>query len=147
MATRTDVFNGGIAPTWNGAYGLVATRKRVDLAQVIAEFGAIATGDVFQLFTMPKGFKPTASSFVVIKPDTGSGSLVVTPGATTYGLATTADLKAAIGTVSDKSPASPAVLAADTTVTVTLTGTTATDGIFEFVVMGYWLGPLPGDEA
>ena len=146
MATRTDILNGGIAPmAWNGTYGLVPVRKRVDIAAIIAEFGAIATGDVFQLFTMPANFKPVQSTIVVIRPDTGSGSLTAALGAATYGLTTARDLKAAAGTVYDNVPAAETVLAAETTASVTLTGTTATDGVFDVVVMGFWLGPLPGD--
>ena len=100
MATRTDILNGGIAPmAWNGTYGLVPVRKRVDIAAIIAESGAIATGDVFQLFTMPANFKPVQSTIVVIRPDTGSGSLTAALGAATYGLTTARDLKAAAATI------------------------------------------------
>ena len=145
MSTRTDILNGGIAPTFNGTYGLVAVRKRIDLAEIIAEFGAIATGDVFQLFTMPAAFKPVQSAIVVIEPDTGSGSLTAALGASTYGLTTARNLKAVKGTVYDNVPAAETVLAAETTASVTLTGPTATDGVFDVVIMGFWLGALPGD--
>ena len=148
MATRTDILDGGIAPmTWNGSYGLVPVRKRVDLAAIIAEFGAITTGDVFNLFTMPANFKPVQSSLVVIKADTGSSTLTAALGASTYGLTTARSLKAVAGTVYDNVPAAETVLAAETTASVTLTGTTATDGVFEVVIMGYWLGPLPGYDS
>ena len=145
MATRTDIFAGTVYPSFNGTYGLVTARCRVDLAAIIAEFGAIATGDVFKLFTLPKGFKPVAAGITVVKADTGSGALVAALGATSYGTTATADLQAAAGTPYDRSPASPAMLAADTEVTVTLTGTTATDAEFEVVICGYWLTVLPGE--
>ena len=145
MATRTDIFAGTAYPSFNGTYGAVAVRCRVDLAAIIAEFGAIATGDVFKLFTLPKGFKPMGGALTVIKADTGSGSLTAALGSTDYGVTTARNLKAAAGTVVDQSPASPTMIAADTDVTVTLTGTTATDGEFEITIIGFWLTALPGE--
>lgn len=145
MSTRTDIFAGTVYPSFNGTYGAVTARCRVDLAAIIAEFGAITTGDVFKLFTLPKGFKPMAGGLTVIKADTGASTLTAQLGSTDYGVTTARDLKAAAGTVSDQSPASPTMIAADTEVTVTLTGTTATDGEFEVCIIGFWLTALPGE--
>ena len=145
MATRTDIFAGTVYPSFNGTYGAVTARCRIDLAAIIAEFGAIVTGDVFKLFTLPKGFKPISGGLTVIKADTGSGTLTAALGSTAYGVTTARDLKAAAGTVVDQSPASPTMIADDTEVTVVLTGTTATDAEFEVVIIGHWLTALPGE--
>lgn len=145
MSIRTDIFAGTVYPSFNGTYGAVTARCRIDLAAIIAEFGAILTGDVLKLFTLPKGFKPISGGLTVIKPDTGSGTLTVRLGATDYGVATERNLKAAAGTVVDQSPASPTMIADDTEVTVVLTGTTATDAEFEVVIIGHWLTALPGE--
>ena len=145
MATRTDIFAGTAYPSFNGTYGSVVARCRVDLAAIIAEFGAIATGDKFKLFTLPKGFKPISGGLVVIKPDTGSGTLTARLDSTDYGVATERNLQAAAGTVVDQSPASPTMIGADTDVLVVLTGTTATDAEFEVVIIGHWITALPGE--
>lgn len=150
MATRNDILEGGISPmTWNGTYGLVPVRKRVDLAAIIAEGGAIATGDVFNLFTMPANFKPVQSSLVVIKPNTTAGALTVALGASTYGLTTARSIASTVaaGTTYDNVPAAETVLAAETTAAVTITGTIAEDAVFEVVIMGFWMGPLPGYDS
>ena len=145
MATRTDIFAGTVYPSFNGTYGAVTARCRVDLAAIIAEFGAISTGDVLKLFTLPKGFKPISGGLTVIKADTGSGTLTARLGSTAYGVATERNLKAAAGTVVDQSPEAPTMIADDTEVTVVLTGTTATDAEFEVVIIGHRLTAQPGE--
>lgn len=147
MSTRTDIFAGTIYPSFNGTYGLVTARCRVDLAAIVAEFGAILTGDVFKLFTLPKGFKPVDAALTVITPETGSTTLTAKMGATTYGVTTARDLKAAAATTYESTPASPAMLAADTEVTVEIafTGTAPVLAEFEVAVFGYWLTALPGE--
>lgn len=147
MATRTDIFAGTVYPSFNGTYGAVTARCRVDLAAIVAEFGAITNGDVFKLFTLPKGFKPMGGGLTVIKPETGSTTLTAALGSTDYGVTTARSLKAAAGTVVDQSPASPTMIASDTEVTVAIafTGAAPVLAEFEVCIIGFWLTALPGE--
>lgn len=147
MSTLSTLLSGVAGPGANGTFGLVAVRKKVYLADLAEAGVTLANGDVLNLLTLPAGFKPVAASIAVISPDTGTGTLTAAFGATSYGVQTARSLKADAGTVYDNTPTTPAMLSADTTVSVTIaiTGTVNADAVFEVVIMGYWLGALPGD--